>query len=47
MLNELTLFGNLDRVQTAIDRLKAFAEQAEAANPNGYIVQRREGQRDD
>ncbi len=38
MLNELTLFGNLDRVQTAIDRLKAFAEQAEAANPNGYIV---------
>lgn len=38
MLNEFTLFGNLDRVQTAIDRLKAFAELAVSANPNGFIV---------
>lgn len=38
MLNEFTLFGNLDRVQTAIERLKAFAELAVSANPNGFIV---------
>lgn len=38
MLNEITLFGDLDRVQTAIDRLRTFAGLAEAASPNGLIV---------
>ncbi len=38
MLNEITLFGDLDRVQAAIDRLKVFAELAVSANPNGFII---------
>ena len=38
MLNEYTLFGNIDRVQVAIDRLREFSDMANEASPNGYIV---------
>lgn len=38
MLKETTLFGEIDRVQTAIDRLRFFAPLAEENHPNGYVI---------
>ena len=38
MLRETTLFGEIDRVQTAIDRLRAFETFAVQNHPSGYMV---------
>lgn len=38
ILQELTLFGEIDRVQTAIDRLRMLAPNAEANHPGGLMV---------
>ena len=38
ILQELTLFGEIDRVQTAIDRLRLLAPNAEANHPGGLMV---------
>jgi phosphoadenosine phosphosulfate reductase len=38
LLVENTLYGEIDRVQVAIDRIKAFEPMALANNPNGYYV---------
>ena len=38
MLVENTLFGELDRVQTAISRLKLFNDMAVKNHPNGFLV---------
>lgn len=38
MLIENTLFGALDRVQTAIKRLRLFSDMAVQNHPNGYAV---------
>lgn len=38
MLVENTLFGELDRVQTAISRLRLFNEMAVKNHPNGFAV---------
>ena len=38
MLIEKTLLGTIDRVQTAIDRLRMFEEAALAKHPDGYYL---------
>lgn len=38
MLQETTLFGDVDKVETAIERLRAFAGSAVRNHPNGYVV---------
>lgn len=38
MLKENTLFGEVDKVQAAIDRLKTFEDIALSMHPDGYYV---------
>ena len=37
-LTEITLTGEIDRVQIAIDRLRMFADKALENHPNGYMI---------
>lgn len=38
MLKEITLYGEIDRVEVAIDRIRSFAQLAEENHSNGYMV---------